>query len=60
MYESLEEALGIQFQDPTLLQMALTHRSYIYETSGDGLNSNERLEFLGDSIHRRFFEDGSS
>ncbi len=50
MYESLEEALGIQFQDPTLLQMALTHRSYIYETSGDGLNSNERLEFLGDSI----------
>jgi ribonuclease III len=50
MYESLAEALGIHIQDPTLLQMALTHRSYIYETSGDGLNSNERLEFLGDSI----------
>ena len=50
MYESLEERLGIHFQNLTLLQMALTHRSYIYETSGEGLSSNERLEFLGDSI----------
>jgi ribonuclease-3 len=30
--------------------MALTHRSYIYETAGEGQSSNERLEFLGDSI----------
>src|SRR5256885_13117662 len=30
--------------------MALTHRSYIYETAGEGQHSNERLEFLGDSI----------
>lgn len=50
MYGPLEKALGIQFQNPTLLQMALTHRSYIYETAGEGLNSNERLEFLGDSV----------
>src|SRR6266849_4490045 len=50
MYEPLEKALGIHFQNPTWLQMALTHRSYIYETAGEGLNSNERLEFLGDSI----------
>ena len=50
MYGPLEKALGIHFQDPTLLQMALTHRSYIYETAGAGLSSNERLEFLGDSI----------
>ncbi len=50
MYGPLEKALGIHFQDPTLLQMALTHRSYIYETAGEGLSSNERLEFLGDSI----------
>jgi ribonuclease-3 len=28
----------------------LTHRSYIYETPGAGQSSNERLEFLGDSI----------
>src|SRR6266566_573566 len=50
MYEALEEALGIHFQNPALLQMALTHRSYIYETAGAGLSSNERLEFLGDSV----------
>lgn len=50
MYEALEEALGIHFQNPDLLHMALTHRSYIYETAGAGLSSNERLEFLGDSV----------
>lgn len=50
MREPLEETLGIHFQNPVLLQMALTHRSYIYETAGEGLSSNERLEFLGDSI----------
>lgn len=48
--KQLEEILGIHFQDPKLLQMALTHRSYIYETAGEGQSSNERLEFLGDSI----------
>ena len=48
--ELLEETLGVHFQDATLLHMALTHRSYIYETQGEGLSSNERLEFLGDSI----------
>ena len=50
MHESLEEALGIHFHSPELLHLALTHRSYIYETAGEGLSSNERLEFLGDSI----------
>ena len=50
MYEHIEEALGLQFQNPQLLHMALTHRSYIYETAGEGQSSNERLEFLGDSI----------
>lgn len=50
MSELLEEALEIHFQDPALLQLALTHRSYIYETPGEGQSSNERLEFLGDSI----------
>jgi len=48
--ESLEEILGIHFHDPALLKMALTHRSYIYEGRGIGQPSNERLEFLGDSI----------
>jgi ribonuclease III len=50
MYELLEEALGVHFQNQALLRLALTHRSYIYETAGAGLSSNERLEFLGDSV----------
>lgn len=50
MHEQLEEILGVKFQDAGLLKLALTHRSYIYETPGVGQSSNERLEFLGDSI----------
>src|SRR2546430_17574835 len=50
MDEALEEALGIHFQNPELLHLALTNRSYIYETAGGGLTSNERLASLGDSI----------
>jgi|SRR5579859_5854543 len=50
MHQQLEDILGIHFQNPALLQMALTHRSFIYETAGEGQTSNERLEFLGDSI----------
>ena len=47
MSELLEETLGIHFHDPALLQLALTHRSYIYRSHGEGQCSNERLEFLG-------------
>lgn len=50
MYQTLEEALELRFQDTSLLQTALTHRSYIYEGVGKGQSCNERLEFLGDSI----------
>jgi ribonuclease-3 len=50
MLKQLEDILGVQFQDKQLLTLALTHRSYIYETPGAGQSSNERLEFLGDSI----------
>jgi len=45
----LQEAIGISFADVTLLREALTHRSYVYEAA-HGAVSNERLEFLGDSI----------
>ncbi|HEY8533888.1 MAG TPA: ribonuclease III [Micromonospora sp.] len=45
--EHLEEALGVTL-DPELLERALTHRSYAYENGG--LPTNERLEFLGDSV----------
>jgi ribonuclease-3 len=42
--------LGIKFNDLSLLQRALTHRSYINEHPDEKLEDNERLEFLGDSI----------
>ena len=50
MMKDLEAAIGYQFQDITLLQNALTHSSYANERWHDSLKSNERLEFLGDSI----------
>lgn len=50
MFDTLEEASGLHFQDISLLQMALTHISFIYERVGKGQQCNERLEFLGDSI----------
>ena len=50
MIKDLEEALGYRFRNITLLQKALTHSSYANERWHDGLMSNERLEFLGDSI----------
>lgn len=50
MYEQLEEILGIHFQNSELLALALTHRSFLYDAAGAGYSSNERLEFLGDSI----------
>ena len=41
--------LGLKFKDPSLLQQALVHRSYLNEARAPGLESNERLEFLGDA-----------
>src|SRR4051812_27750478 len=43
----LEAAFGVAL-DAALLRRALTHRSYAYENGG--LPTNERLEFLGDSV----------
>ena len=50
MIKDLEEAIGYRFRNITLLQNALTHSSYANERWHDSLMSNERLEFLGDSI----------
>ena len=50
MIKDLEAALGYKFENITLLQNALTHSSYANERWHDSLKSNERLEFLGDSI----------
>ena len=50
MIKDLEAAIGYKFKNITLLQNALTHSSYANEQWHDSLKSNERLEFLGDSI----------
>ena len=50
MIKDLETAIGYRFHNITLLQNALTHSSYANERWHDSLMSNERLEFLGDSI----------
>ncbi|MDN5893598.1 MAG: ribonuclease III [Nocardioides sp.] len=47
-YDELRSALGSPDLDPELLDLALTHRSFAYENGG--LPTNERLEFLGDSV----------
>ena len=50
MIKDLEIAIGYRFRNITLLQNALAHSSYANERWHDSLKSNERLEFLGDSI----------
>ena len=45
---ALEQRLGHDFADPTLLRRALCHRSWVSEHEGDA--SNDRLEFLGDAV----------
>ena len=49
-WEGLEAKLGYTFQDKHLLENALTHSSYANENRGRSYGSNERLEFLGDSV----------
>lgn len=50
MIRELEDAIGYRFRNISLLQNALAHSSYANERWHDSLKSNERLEFLGDSI----------
>lgn len=47
--QNLEKRIQYTFQDPSLLCEALNHSSYANEHRG-GMESNERLEFLGDSV----------
>jgi ribonuclease-3 len=46
--ESLDRALGVSLRDPLLRETALTHRSFAFERGFTV--TNERLEFLGDSV----------
>ena len=50
MIKDLEAAIGYRFKNLSLLQNALTHSSYANERWHNSLLSNERLEFLGDSV----------
>ena len=50
MLKDLEAAIGYRFKNITLLQNALCHSSYANERWHNSLKSNERLEFLGDSV----------
>lgn len=46
----LEQELGYEFRDRALFERALTHSSFANENRREGVECNERLEFLGDAI----------
>ena len=48
--DELEEILGHRFSNRSLLVQALTHRSFVNESSVENLKNNESLEFLGDAV----------
>lgn len=50
MMESLEKKLQYTFKNREFLSEALNHSSYANEHRNAGVSSNERLEFLGDSV----------
>lgn len=49
LLRELEQKIDYSFKDWKILNRALSHRSYVSGTSGNGLLSYERLEFLGDA-----------
>ncbi|MFC1892502.1 ribonuclease III [Chloroflexota bacterium] len=46
----LQQALGVSFKQPSVLEQALVHSSYLNESPALAAASNERLEFLGDAV----------
>lgn len=48
--EQFAEKINVVFNDISILRTACTHRSYLNENKGTGLEHNERLEFLGDAV----------
>ena len=59
----LERALGVRFKERSLLRQAVVHRSFLNENAEPGLESYDRLEYLGDAflgwvvageLHRRY------
>ncbi|HCW32934.1 MAG: RNAse III, ribonuclease III [Candidatus Peregrinibacteria bacterium GW2011_GWE2_39_6] len=50
VFKQLEEKIGIQFLDHEILQTVFIHKSYLNEVPRGSIESNERLEFLGDAV----------
>ncbi len=50
IYKPLETKINIKFNNQSLLNNVFIHRSYLNEHKNSSLPSNERLEFLGDSV----------
>ena len=48
--QALQERMAYRFQDPSLLDRALTHSSHAHENAASGAEHNEALEFLGDAV----------
>ncbi len=48
--DHLQQMLPYSFRDDSLLDTALTHRSYVNENPSELRRDNERLEFLGDAV----------
>ncbi len=49
-YDTVQQAIGLTVTDHSLLENAFVHRSYLNEHRDFELPSNEKLEFLGDSV----------
>jgi ribonuclease III len=48
--DDFQTQIGVQFRNIDLLRQSLTHSSFINEHEGEGIQDNERMEFLGDAI----------
>ena len=47
---ALQKKLGVKFNDPAILERAITHTSYSNEIGASACANNERMEFLGDAV----------
>src|SRR6266849_4037659 len=50
LLDVLESDFDYKFRDINILERALTHKSYVYETHAKQVHDNESLEFLGDAV----------
>ena len=49
-WDKLCNRLGYEFENPSILRQALTHKSFLTSENSENITNNERLEFLGDAI----------